>query len=154
VRSVSTPTIPHRRQVLDAASPRDRDVAILAVDDHQAFLDALRHLVAAARGFVLVGEATSGEEAVLAVDRLSPALVLMDLFMPGIGGIAATRTILSRHPGLLVVLMSVDDPAQHPGAGALGNAVACARKQDLRPSQLAQLWEAHTRLFYRAERAD
>jgi DNA-binding NarL/FixJ family response regulator len=122
---------------------RTPDVETVVVDDHATFREILRELVAAARGFVLVGEACSGEEAVSAVDRLSPQLVLMDVVMPGIGGIVATRMILNQHPNLVVVLISVDDPALHPGATTLGGAVACARKQDLRPVGLSQLWERH-----------
>jgi CheY-like chemotaxis protein len=131
------------RGVLEGAPGRDREVATLTVDDHSAFCEALHDLVAAARGFVLVGEACSGEEAVRAVDRLSPRLVIMDVVMPGMGGIVATRMIVSRHPKLVVVLISVDDPALHPGAGTLGATVALARKQDLRPGGLRQLWETH-----------
>ena len=51
--------------------------------------------------------------------------------------------IVNRHPELLVVLISVDDPALHPGARTLGAAVALARKQDLRPDGLRKLWEMH-----------
>jgi DNA-binding NarL/FixJ family response regulator len=116
------------------------------VDDHATFREALRDLVAAARGFVLVGEASSGEEAVQAVDELAPRLVLMDVMMPGLGGIVATRMILSRHPELTVVLISLDDPALHPGATALGQAVRCARKQDLRPEALTWLWARRRKL--------
>jgi DNA-binding NarL/FixJ family response regulator len=119
------------------------EVKILAVDDHRAFREALRDLIAAAPGFVLVGQASSGEEALRAVECLTPELVLMDIVMPGMGGIAATQAILSRRPDVVVVLISVDDPAQHPDASGLGDGVACARKQDLRPEQLRQLWEAH-----------
>ena len=61
--------------------------------------------------------------------------------MPGIGGIAATDAILSRHPDVVVVLISVDDPTVHPAVRALGGAVPCARKQDLRPSEVRRLWE-------------
>jgi CheY-like chemotaxis protein len=119
------------------------DVKILAVDDHRAFRDALRDLIAAAPGFVLVGQASSGEEALRALECLAPELVLMDVVMPGMGGIAATQAILNRRPEVMVVLISVDDPALHPDANGLGDGVVCARKQDLRPEQLRQLWEAH-----------
>ena len=119
----------------------DRDVTIFAVDDHEAFRDVLRDLVAAASGFLLVGEACSGEEATRAVDQLSPQLVLMDVTMPGIGGIAAARQIVSRRPDLAVVLISIEDLSLHPDVLALGNSVAFARKQDLRPQKLRELWE-------------
>jgi DNA-binding NarL/FixJ family response regulator len=118
-------------------------ITILAVDDYSPFREALEDLIAAAPGFVLVGEASSGEEAVLAVERLSPQLVLMDVVMPGMGGIAAARAIMSEHPSIVVMLMSVDDPSLYPGASELGDAVACARKQDLRPHELRRVWEMH-----------
>jgi DNA-binding NarL/FixJ family response regulator len=131
------------QQLLQVGPARNADVKILAVDDHRGFRDVLRELIAAAPGFVLVGQACSGEEALSAVDRLSPDLVLMDVVMPGMGGIAATRLIKAQCPEVVVVLISVDDPALDPGAGALGDAVACARKQDLRPQRLRELWEMH-----------
>jgi DNA-binding NarL/FixJ family response regulator len=92
-------------------------------------------------GFALVGEASSGEEATAAVQALAPQLVLMDVVMPGIGGIAAARQILQRHPAPVIVLVSVDDPALHPDARSLGASVVLIRKQDLRPRRLRQLWE-------------
>ena len=107
------------------------------------FRDALVEMVAAARGFELVGQATSGEEALRAVDRLSPQLVLMDVSMPGMKWIEATRAILGRHPGTIVVLISVNDPSLFPGAGSLGDSVSCMCKQDLGPNRLRQLWETH-----------
>jgi DNA-binding NarL/FixJ family response regulator len=122
---------------------RDRDVTIFTVDDHEAFRDVLRDLIAAAPGFRLVGEACCGEEATRAVDQLSPQLVLMDVKMPGIGGTAAARHIVNRHPDVAVVLISLDDLSLHPEVVALGNAVAFARKQDLRPQKLTELWETH-----------
>lgn len=115
-------------------------ITILAVDDHEPFRDVLRDVIAAAPGFLLVGEARSGEEATVAVDVLSPQLVLMDVTMPGIGGIAAAREIVDRHPEIAVVLMSVDDLSLHPDVAAVGHAVAFARKRDLRPLMLRELW--------------
>jgi DNA-binding NarL/FixJ family response regulator len=137
------PKIQREREPPGASQWSDLGVRILAVDDHRSFREALRDLIAAMPGFVLVGQACSGEEAVGAVERLSPQLVLMDVVMPGMGGIAAARAILDRYPGVVIVLISVDDPALYPGANDLGAAVACARKQDLRPNQLRELWEMH-----------
>jgi DNA-binding NarL/FixJ family response regulator len=126
-----------------------QDVKILAVDDHRGFREVLRDLIAAAPGFVLVGQASSGEEAVRAAERLMPELVFMDVAMPGMGGIEATQAILSRRPDVVVVLISVDDPTLHPEASALGDAIVCARKQDLRPQQLKEIWTAHQQQNHR-----
>jgi two-component system, NarL family, invasion response regulator UvrY len=121
------------------------DIRVLTADDHQAFRDALRDLISATPGFVLVGQACSGEEAVEAVEAIAPDLVLMDVVMPGIGGVAATRVILNRRPDVTVVLVSIDNPALSDGAGTLSDVVACARKQDLRPAQLRHLWESRSK---------
>jgi DNA-binding NarL/FixJ family response regulator len=129
-------------QSVAAIPARERDVTILTVDDNAVFRDVLRDVIGACPGFRLVGEACSGEEATEAVEMLSPQFVLMDLTMPGIGGIAAARKIVNRHPEIAIGLISVDDPALNPEVVALGNAVTCVRKQDLRPRKLRELWEA------------
>jgi chemotaxis response regulator CheB len=118
------------------------DIMVLTADDHSGFRDALRDLISATPGFVLVGQACSGEEAIDAVEALHPDLVLMDVVMPGLGGVAATQTILNRRPNVAVVLISIDDPAPSDGASTLGDGVAYARKQDLLPAQLTHLWES------------
>ena len=92
----------------------EAQVTVLLVDDQERFRGALRELIACADGFALVGEASSGEEATRAVQTLAPQLVLMDVVMPGMGGIAAARTIIDRRPAPMVVLISVDDLAVHP----------------------------------------
>lgn len=87
------------------------DVRLLIVDDQRVFRGALRDLITTAPGFVVIGEACSGEDAVQAVERLAPELVLMDVAMPGMGGVAAMWAILSRHPELTVVLISANEHA-------------------------------------------
>jgi CheY-like chemotaxis protein len=124
----------------DGRSAR-RDVTVLVVDDQETFRRALRELIEGVPGFALVGEAGSGEEAADAVTELNPQLVLMDVVMPGMGGIAAARQIVSRQPTPMVVLISVDDVSVHPEAEALGDRVDYLRKQDLRPARLRALWQ-------------
>ncbi len=131
-------------------APRGEDLAgdlrvtTLIVDDQLAFREALAELIDAMPGFVLVGRACTGEEAVVAVEQVSPQLVLMDVAMPGMGGIEAARVIRSRYPRIVIMLISIDDPALYPEARDLCRGeVACARKQDLRPSELRRVWELH-----------
>src|ERR1041384_885338 len=84
-------------------------VAVIAADDQPFFLGVARDVVRATPGFRWVGEAQSGEEAIEAVDDLRPDLVLLDVRMPGIGGVEAARRIAAEHPEIVVVLITVDD---------------------------------------------
>ena len=116
----------------------DGDVRVLVVDDEDVFRDAGRSLVKATAGFVLAGEAHSGEAALERVAELRPDLVVMDYRMGRLDGIEATRLITERHPGTSVVLVSavaLDDGALD-GCGAL----AFVPKQDLSPARLRELW--------------
>jgi len=118
-------------------------VTVLVVDDQDAFRSALRDLIEATEGFRLVGEATSGEAALDAVNRLSPRMVVIDKRMPGIGGIETARRLAARHPRIVTLLVSVEstDP-EHTRSGA---AAAVARKQDLTPALLREVWRKHGR---------
>lgn len=99
-------------------------VCVLIADDHPLFRDGLRALLASAPGVELVGEATTGEEAVSLAADLQPDIVVMDVQMPGIGGIEATRRIVrdGPHIRILVVTMFEDDGTvfQAMRAGARG----------------------------------
>jgi two-component system invasion response regulator UvrY len=126
----------------DGSLIQDR-VAVLGVDDEQIFLDVAREVVAATPGFEWVGGAASGAEALDAVTKLSPALVLLDVRMPGMDGIETAERISERHPDVVVVLMSIEDsPALAPAAGASG-AAALIHKGEFGPAMLRRLWSLH-----------
>ena len=81
-------------------------VGVVVVDDQAPFRRAARAVVGATPGFELIAEAVSGEEAVALARSLEPDVVLMDIKMPGIGGIEATRRITAASAGTVVVLVS------------------------------------------------
>jgi two-component system invasion response regulator UvrY len=116
-------------------------VGVLVVDDQETYRRAMIEVVAAADGFVLAGEADSGEAALAAADELSAALVLMDKRMPGMNGLEATRRLTERYPALVVVVVSVEEPDLE-GARTAG-AAAAAHKRDLSPGLLQEVWEQH-----------
>jgi DNA-binding NarL/FixJ family response regulator len=121
--------------------PRREDelpVGVLVVDDQELFRKALRDLVSATPELALVGEAESGEAALAAVEALSPRMVIMDKRMPGMGGIEATRLITERHPGLVVLLVSIEAPNAELMDSC--GAAAFLRKQQLSPRALTEMW--------------
>jgi DNA-binding NarL/FixJ family response regulator len=116
-------------------------VRVLVVDDQETYRRAMIEVVAAADGFALAGEADSGDAALSAAGELSPALVLMDKRMPGMNGLEATRRLIERHPGLVVVIVSVEDP--DPESARSDGAATAVHKRDLSPELLQELWEEH-----------
>ncbi|HYH27660.1 MAG TPA: response regulator transcription factor [Actinomycetota bacterium] len=82
---------------------------VLIVDDHPVTRDGLRAALGTADDLEIVGEASSGEDAVKAVGELTPDVVFMDVRMPGMSGIEATRAIRTEHPETRVVLFTVDE---------------------------------------------
>lgn len=102
----------------------DEPTRVILADDHTLFREGVASLLERAGDIRLVGEAATGEEAVRLVEELLPDVVLMDLKMPGIGGIEATRAIVGRNPhtGVIVVTMFEDDESVFAAlkAGARG----------------------------------
>ena len=99
-------------------------IRVLIADDHPLFRKGLRGLLESVAEIEVVGEATQGEEAIALTNRLQPQVVLMDISMPQVNGIEATRRIVQAHPdiGVLVLTMYEDDDSVFAAmrAGARG----------------------------------
>jgi len=119
------------------------EVRVLTVDDQEVFRRVAEDVIAATPGFVVAGEAASGDDALDAVERLAPQLVLCDVRMPGLDGIEVARRLAATHPETVVVLISLGDRADLPSALLLGDTVPLVRKQDFGPVLLRRLWSEH-----------
>lgn len=99
-------------------------INILIVDDHKLVRAGLAHMLRQERGLQVVGEAESGEAAIAQVQKLHPNVVLMDVRMPGIGGLEATRRICRMNADVRVIALTMCDeepfPTQMLRSGASG----------------------------------
>jgi DNA-binding NarL/FixJ family response regulator len=110
-------------------------IHVLLVDDHALVRRGFRRLLEDDADINVVGEASSGDEAVARFDELQPHVVVMDSAMPGMGGIAATRTIVGRHPDARILMLSMHSEEtlvrQALDAGARGYVLKSALDLDL-----------------------
>ncbi len=110
-------------------------VRVLVVDDHQLFREGVRALLDSLDGIEVVGEAASGSEALSLAERALPDVVLMDVQMPDMTGLEATRRLLAAHPsvGVVIVTMFDDDETVFAAmrAGARGYVLKGAGQADL-----------------------
>jgi DNA-binding NarL/FixJ family response regulator len=97
--------VPDSRAGDDAPDGADA-ITVLVVDDHPGFRHALERALRRARGLRLVGSARNGEEAVVMSARLEPRVVVMDLAMPGVSGVEATRRLMHQQGPPAVVALS------------------------------------------------
>jgi DNA-binding NarL/FixJ family response regulator len=114
-------------------------VEVLIVDDQPPFRDVARTLVSLLPHWQVVAEAETGEDAVAAVARHAPSVVLMDINLPGISGIEATRRIMAAHPDARVVLLSTYAVDDLPADALTCGAVAYIHKEDLTPRRLREV---------------
>jgi two-component system, NarL family, invasion response regulator UvrY len=114
-------------------------VGVLVVDDQAPFRSVARSLVELVKGWQVVGEASSGEEAVELAAAIRPRVVLMDINLPGITGIEATRRIVAADPDAAVVLVSTYAADDLPDDALSCGAVGYVRKDDLTPRLLRSM---------------
>lgn len=115
---------------------------MLLVDDSDAYLAAAASVVSSTRGLRLVGVAGSGEEALRLFPDLMPDLVLLDIRMPGLGGIETAGILRRRHPETVVVLASAE-PDGFASAAYSAGAAALVNKAELTTEALDALWLEH-----------
>jgi DNA-binding NarL/FixJ family response regulator len=117
---------------------------VLIVDDQAPFRRAAKMVMAATPGFDVIGEAESGEEAVELFETLEPGLVLMDINLPGINGIEATRRITEAHPEATVLLLSTYQAADLPSGADSCGAAGYVNKEEFGPAVVLDLWAKRT----------
>ena len=119
------------------------DIPVLVVDDQAPFRTAARSVVERTEGFAFAGEASTGEGAVDQVAVARPALVLLDIKLPGIDGTEAARRILDIAPGTVVFLCSTYAPDDLPSSARTCGAAAYVHKEELSSDLLRRLWAEH-----------
>jgi DNA-binding NarL/FixJ family response regulator len=121
-----------------------RPVRVLIVDDQQPFRLAARMVVDATDGFEVIGEAETGEDGVAQANGLEPDLILMDVNLPGINGLEATRQILRESNRTVILLLSTYEEAEYGPRAAECGAAAYIPKSSFGPDRLAEAWAAAT----------
>ena len=130
------------RSVRHDAKVADERVRVWVVDDQASFRLATAATLAAMDDFVMAGEYETGESAIELIPDGDAGIVLMDIHMPGMGGIEATRRIRAAHPDLMVLLMSTYDVEDLPAGAADCGAAAYLHKEHLSPPLLTRFWRA------------
>jgi two-component system invasion response regulator UvrY len=110
-------------------------IKVMLVDDHDLVRTGIKRLLEDHPNIEIVGEAVSGEEALEQVSVYDPDVVLMDINMPGIGGLEATRKLLQRKPQLKIIVVTMHDDDLFPQrllkAGALGYITKGAKVEEM-----------------------
>lgn len=126
-------------------SPTPEAVRVLVVDDQQTYRDVAKFVIEMSEGFELAGTAETAEEGIGLTDELRPDLVLMDINLPGINGLEATRRIVDRHPDTGVIVFSTHSAADYASRADAAGAIGFIAKAELDPDVLTLIWQASQR---------
>ncbi len=128
------------QDVSEVRQTENGGVKVLVVDDQAPFRRAAQAVLMMTDGFDSIAEAESGEDAVEAVQQHHPDLVLMDINMPGINGIEATRQIMAACPNTCVILLSTYNADDLPADARESGAIAYVHKEEFSPFLLEDIW--------------
>ena len=117
-------------------------VRVLIVDDQEPFRLAARMVVEETEGFQVVGEAETGEASIVMAQELDPDLVLMDVNLPGMSGLEATRHILAASDRVKILVLSTYEDEHYDARSAEVGAAAFIPKSAFGPDRLAAAWAA------------
>lgn len=115
-------------------------VRVLIVDDQEPFRAVARMVVELTDGFEVVGEAETGEDSVVMARGLKPDLVLMDVNLPGVNGLEATKQILTEARPPVVLVLSTYEADEYAPRAADAGAAAYIPKSVFDPEVLADAW--------------
>ena len=118
-----------------------KTVRVLLVDDQESFRSAARLVIGMVDCFELVGEAESAEDGLELASSLAPDLVLMDINLPGIDGLEATRRLVGNLSGAKVIVLSTYEAVEYEARSLEAGAVAFMSKSDFGPDVLREIWD-------------
>ena len=114
---------------------------VLIADDHRLFAQALEAILSVEPGIDVVGLAASGVDAVQRASELEPDVVLMDINMPDVDGLEATRRILSRRPGTRVLMVTGSDAHQDVDAARTAGAAGYVTKDRIAAELISAIFD-------------
>jgi len=106
-------------------------IEVLLVDDHPDVRRLLREMIETYEDLIIVGEAVNGEDAVLLASTLKPAVVVMDVHLPVLSGVAAASLIKTHHPCIAIIALTAGDPRDEEKAMTIAGAASVINKADV-----------------------
>ena len=126
----------------------EEPLSVMVVDDQAPFRMAARAVIRRSEGFSLAGEAENGVKALELAMEIHPDVVLMDINMPEMGGIEATRRIVAELPDTFVILCSTYDISDLPPDATASGARAYVHKEQLGAKTLRRLWDQRNEVAF------
>ena len=126
----------------------EEPLSVMVVDDQAPFRMAARAVIRRSEGFTLAGEAENGVKALELANEIHPDVVLMDINMPEMGGIEATRRIVADLPETFVILCSTYDISDLPPDATASGARAYVNKEQLGATTLRRLWDQRNEVAF------